>query len=1014
MGKQKPSLLPLKLVEQHARCCRSKPGRCGLCHWHLKRSGWLKGLKDSSWAKVSVKYNVARLGCTYCALAETESPWALFEQKPLTMKPYALQRHEESETHKKAAMAFKASDKGIFAPAANEFQDALTKMAKGGSSRDGKCCSDKRTQIRWCLSEAVLSLSRERLRRAESVAIMRDERKGRLLLRYRATLDDLSVVSGVLGFLPTQGFADSIAEATQKSISDFCTPLLCRPRQFKPVSGADELDKSLLEVLLGKTEILITDAAAPELLASRILTGKRKAASASELAMALGEPFKRVKVIGRDAAHASTRLIKRPFQAHEELERLLAEFVTGKDSFAQKIQHSPLYMQWWQAAKQGDESFTDGGKNLSAAKHRFSSYFNPLSKISKNLHEMVQVCHKIATVRGDSSAAWASRLLQNFSGKKAVLLALVADAACTCQDLTRSLDQEGTDICQLNLQVQIFVASLRTLFGAKQVLRLPTYTKHVLDELRRTPIAILHGCAREVTISDRDEWAAASEIVVATEFPSWDIVASFDAFALDGAAAKIRDRPEAEKCLDKLAHVFGVNQQKLHEQFTAFLPTASALQKQAGLDNRTAWSQALNRVQERKSMRNRRPHAELRKAAVICAFLAWTNSSSGVEQLFSQLQRSPAEQASAKTDTDRRLATVMGTYSETDATEIVSRARVLYSELLVSGKARKPSGRSRLHKCQEMKQRRPSEKQWVRDRRSAVLSAASDRRNTVPNLPAIEDLPPGLQKEVAKQKDHACKRKAEAYLDGLLLPAEADGNVLAEAAKKLKTDAANDTTRRRNFQRVTTEVKLKTKKQSPAWAVKNLECPVYFAGCGAREKSQWSKKLRDLGITTVTQARTVFDLKQARMLIIPDSSKVARKYRVYSALMGATLLSGSILEEKKGLKLSHVSGFQKPVSVFCTDKFKQEQPGLVLLVREACARGRAADGGWKAVSLQEAARTAGRRSSIILHGKNEKVQVAGGWNNKKTELLTGEAFAAWVSKKYIAHGASAWVKASKA
>ena len=83
--------------------------------------------------------------------------------------------------------------------------------------------SDKTSQMRWCLSEAVLSLGRDRLKVAKAISVMRDERKGRLLLRYRAALADLTVTSGVLGYVYTEGFSDSIAQAPTQSVSDFCT-----------------------------------------------------------------------------------------------------------------------------------------------------------------------------------------------------------------------------------------------------------------------------------------------------------------------------------------------------------------------------------------------------------------------------------------------------------------------------------------------------------------------------------------------------------------------------------------------------------------------------------------------------------------------------------------------------------------------------------------------------------------------------------------------------------------------
>ena len=76
------------------------------------------------------------------------------------------------------------------------------------------------------------------------------------------------------------------------------------------------------------------------------------------------------------------------------------------------------------------------------------------------------------------------------------------------------------------------------------------------------------------------------------------------------------------------------------------------------------------------------------------------------------------------------------------------------------------------------------------------------------------------------------------------------------------------------------------------------------------------------------------------MIVIKDIDHFAQKYRAFSALMGAVVLSGPILDGQGGLKLSHKPGFKFGVSVYATNNFKKEQPGLTLLVREACARGR--------------------------------------------------------------------------
>ena len=85
------------------------------------------------------------------------------------------------------------------APPSAEFQEVLTNMRQGGSARQGGVSSDRKSRLRFAVSEAILRRARQQLARARCVALFRDERQGRLLVRYRACLDDLTVVSGVLG-----------------------------------------------------------------------------------------------------------------------------------------------------------------------------------------------------------------------------------------------------------------------------------------------------------------------------------------------------------------------------------------------------------------------------------------------------------------------------------------------------------------------------------------------------------------------------------------------------------------------------------------------------------------------------------------------------------------------------------------------------------------------------------------------------------------------------------------------
>ena len=499
----KPTLLPAKLVSQHNRSCTLKAGRCGLCHWHNHREIWRKHLRNPKWLQVTLKKKVARVGCAFCHAADIGNVWGNFDLKPTALKMHCLKRHEDSKGHKLAEKSFQsgaASCANLLSPPLSEFRQAWTKMQQGGSCRDGGFASDKKTNIRWSISESIQDMNRRWLKAAEVIAVLRDERKGRLLIRFRACLPDLRVVQGVVGLKPTEGFSESLVNCTVEAIHDFCQPMLHPPRSC-PHSELPAYDAAVEKRIRERTTILVTDAASAEQLASNVLRGKRPSALTGECQKELPH----VKIVGRDIAHASTRLLKRPFQKHDELEAVMEEFISGKDSFAQKVQHSALYAKWWKEILERDGREGGTGASMAAAKHRFGSYAQPLSRVSKNMRCMLTLLHKIALLR-DSSGRWASQILKNFSGYKAVLLALCADAAATSMDFTRFCDDEESDVSLLNSKAQQFLLSIHALFLQEEAFTLPTFAKDLVDSCSRTPFSIfIDGKAREVYVRDCDK-----------------------------------------------------------------------------------------------------------------------------------------------------------------------------------------------------------------------------------------------------------------------------------------------------------------------------------------------------------------------------------------------------------------------------------------------------------------------------------------------------------------------------
>ena len=1000
MGKgvqPKPGLLPGRLVAQHLRSCQAKHGRCGLCFWGQKKKTWEAKL-SSRWLFVTLKNKMARLGCTVCALASTGGPWANFDQKPLSVKLVHLKRHERSKTHVAALAATRSSDHAALAPDDSLFQEALKKMRAGGSARDGGGCSNKKEQVRWCLAEATMDAGRQVLGEALCVALTRDERKGRLLIRWRACKADLSPASGVLDFKPVEGYADNLANAVKRAVEDYCLPRQFLPRGFVDASSPVPSQQDVEANIKKTTRVLVTDAAAAELLASNLLSGRRPYAESGAVETYLPA----LKVIQRDAPHASTRLLKRPFAASKELNDIMEEFVSGHDAFAQKVFHSPLYGAWWKDLIQEE---TGGPTSLASAKHRFASFFLPLSRICGNMPQMVKLCHKVALVRGQAGD-WAGQLLGNFSGRKAALLAMATDAAATCCELTRSLDAEDADISLLGSQVQHFAHSIQALFYSERVVELPTFTREVCHSLRNQAIPILHnGIAREVTITDEDiryafavmkDWATLSLQTLEAEFPAWHLLTCFDVFQLAGTSARKREGQGTEDALAKLSKVFEVDLQDLKTQYVSVLPTAQAIQKTAGLENRQAWAQALTRLRATSALKKKYPAEALTQ--VVAAYVAFTASSSGCEQMFSGLKRSPAELASSRLDTDKRLAVVVGGDAQFDEM-VVAKARELYGTLLRSGRARSTTRAALIDRGRAGPARPDSHRAWLRTRKEAVDKAAQEDQDLrTPQRRPVLALTESVQKEANKQEALSKKRKAEAFLEGTLLEKEVTDEVRTAAQKKIALDQANDKQRNKNCARILQTVEMTQTKQTQAWALCNLPQPALLTQTG-NEANSLQRALKQAGVSTVVQ-----DMREAKLLVVDHVQAMTRTQRLLSAVMGCVVLSASILRGAGGVKLTFHAGVEQRVRLFLTDAFKRENAALTLVVREAVARRL----GWTAVTSEEARRKDGWKWGLTLKGNNENLGATS--RCKKILQLTGDEFVQWATQNFVHSGASAWVK----
>ena len=122
----------------------------------------------------------------------------------------------------------------------------------------------------------------------------------------------------------------------------FCTKYSDPPRYY---AGPDpEFNQALFDKVRKKVEIVLTDAASNELLASNVTRGARDPNIEEPGAEAL---LPNLKLVARDHAHAFRRVIQRPFKATDHLSALMQEHVLASNSPVRVIDGSFIFRQWF-------------------------------------------------------------------------------------------------------------------------------------------------------------------------------------------------------------------------------------------------------------------------------------------------------------------------------------------------------------------------------------------------------------------------------------------------------------------------------------------------------------------------------------------------------------------------------------------------------------------------------------------------------------------------------------------
>lgn len=227
------------------------------------------------------------LGCIVCCANGSPGAFGTFtwtgSGSNRSLKTQKLVKHSQTHEHERALESyFGFMDKSIAAPTREEMLEQLQVLQEGKAGNPHR----KAHAITWCLSEALLDIDRAFVRKAVTLAVCRDDRAQRLLMRFTGATADLEVRSGVLGIGTAhleQPDADGIVAATKEVFDNFCTL-----RQGAPSHGggpynvkAASVDSKLLEHLCAIIEVVAVDEESAELKAADIGRGRR--ASALEL-----------------------------------------------------------------------------------------------------------------------------------------------------------------------------------------------------------------------------------------------------------------------------------------------------------------------------------------------------------------------------------------------------------------------------------------------------------------------------------------------------------------------------------------------------------------------------------------------------------------------------------------------------------------------------------------------------------------------------------------------------------
>ena len=703
-----------------------------------------------------------------------------------------FEKHAKSKGHHEAVRKYllaavsaaAGSTSTTVAPGTSPDQAAFKDVwegAKKGEPLNGQ----KNVSMVFCLAEAMKSIDQKRLAQAAEIGIFRDERKGRILIRYRVVTEDLEIWSGMLGQERDAGTgAQNLTRATEKIAKRFCSRWVGaqsdKQKQF--------LKTGLLRHVLDKITTLTVDSAADELVSGEIM---RTALTPDQKVLCPN-----LRNVIRDKAHSSRRLTSRPWSADDELVEVMNFFCGGRGSVARMIQHSPEIRRMFESfASTGDNVLDKAVVNFRSAQHRFESHTKPLGRTCLFLHACIRTCLQLVRTRKDSTGQKAKAWVENLDEEKALLAAMMADAADSSLQLTRKMDSEEVDPATMSNDIALYLQEIQALFVHGEVLHRFGYTTTMLETLKK-PLVFQCGATTKCFgshsgVSDALQqkclkrlqlWVKLASAALQAEFPCFELGQAFRVFNLETGSS------DSSKDLQRIAHTCGLNGQALEHQWRDLMPRAKShlqmnpLSQEYKGRNRLAWQKTLQQVNTNPVLKACHPSGELRQALV--AYFVYGGSSSGVEQAFSKNAWICYSRRNAmRPDTEEMIEKIAADSGNYDEEQILHLAQVVWSACYgrprehVTSRIDKGLKRPLLDEDMDKDSFGGTEIGFIRKRRKEAASAASvwNSAASAGSEDTMADSAMWTEKhdrELAFQQQKAQARLVHAFSENSLLPEE--------------------------------------------------------------------------------------------------------------------------------------------------------------------------------------------------------------------------------------------------